>query len=253
MNPSTATAVSKPAVKERPILFSGPMVRAILDGRKVQTRRIVKHCKQFTDFDSSPSAAYDALMADDRSGAFFLVAGDHGYTDFVPCPFGKPGDQFWVREAFRADPPMDGSWDYYSFSDGVLSNYSAIPMQFRNPSHVIYAADLAHRDLKYKPSIHMPRWASRITLEVTDVRVERLNDISDEDIEAEGTSEWVASGGIVYAPRPGFDGCAPDDFGNVKVKPNRVAFCSLWESINGTGSWSANPWVWVVSFRRLQK
>ena len=165
---------------ERPILFNGPMVRAILDGRKTMTRRIVK-------------------------------AGTR--DDWNACPYGVIGDRLWVRETWRCF----GGREY--------------EYQQHQPS-IIYRADdgPTHNEGGWRPSIFMPRWASRITLEITGVRVERLQDISEADAEAEGCT------GDHRADR---DSDAAQEFR------------SLWNQINGKrASWDSNPWVWVVEFRR---
>lgn len=180
-------------MKERPILFSGPMVRAILDGRKTQTRRIVK---------PQPTNDYVTFMP--LSSELVGVTKHGGPIDnrgWLHCPYGKTGDRLWVRETWCPDVE---------------------PYTFR------YKADGGEPLERWRPSIHMPRWASRITLEVVSVRVERLQDISEEDALAEG---------ITLVER----GTSPVD-----------QFNKLWESINGPGSWEANPWVWVVSFKRIE-
>ncbi len=203
--------------KEHPILFSEPMVRAILEGRKTQTRRIVK-----------PQPASHLLDG-----------------EWLPpkCPYGGLGDRLWVRETFG-----------YCSGVGLTSNTAdATYVCFRDGSQVFKKDRSYHQwtkpvndsawpsDWKWRPSIHMPRWASRITLEVTGVRVERLQDISEEDAVAEGLE-----------PR---DWCGPSQFhlanGCTVYGQSVHCFKKLWESINGLNSWDANPWVWVVEFRRL--
>jgi hypothetical protein len=206
------------AIKERPILFSGPMVRAILEGRKTQTRRIVK-LGFGGSFGRSDTPGYDWTFRGSRRGC---VHGDGSgcWQDLRHeqllklCPYGRIGDRLWVREHCAIQQGNRVSNPHY-FAEG--------PMPSLDDRH---DAGL----LKSKPSIHMPRWASRISLEITGVRVERLNEITLSDVAAEG------------------------------VPPNNEAgwdsvesFRSLWESINGAGSWAANPWVWVVEFRRLEE
>jgi hypothetical protein len=168
-------------MKERPILFSGPMVRAILEGRKTQTRRIVK-----------PQP--------------LCIASGEWIMNGSACKYGKPGDRLWVRETWWAP------------RDDVRGEYKR--------EYIKYAATLdGMGQPTWKPSIHMPRWASRINLEVVSVRVERLQNISEEDARAEGI--W---------------------------QPNwPLSWRQLWESINGAGSWEANPWVWVVEFKRIER
>jgi len=190
-------------IKERPILFSAPMVRAILEGRKTVTRRAVK-----------------------GSGLNFLA-------DFTPeyvalphnhfCPYGKPGDRLWVRETFACGLCTDQPYAYRA-------------------THAPEDLEAGWRDpIKWKPSIHMPRAACRILLEITDVRVERLQDITEEQAKAEGVrlytdhaelgDWWHVEGIDTYSADP------------------RKSFELLWSSVGG--DWGANPWVWVVSFRRV--
>ena len=198
-------------MKERPILFSAPMVRAILDGRKTVTRRIVK--------------ARDLEWMDVHQG---LREPDNAER----CPYGQPGgDRLYVRETWAAPHAYD----------------HLPPRLIPQDARIHYAATEDRGGLLWRPSIHMPRWASRITLEVTGVLVERLQDISEKDAQAEGIERTEDFFGCpcwrVYGEPDGADVVAPDDpIGSYR---------SLWESINGPGSWEANPWVWVVSFRRL--
>jgi hypothetical protein len=193
-------------VRERPILFSGPMVRAILEGRKHQTRRIVRVRKP-TDH---------------------LVLASPYATSL--CPYGQPGDRLWVRETWG---PCAGGVVYRASEDGAACPDGG----------------------KWKPSIFMPRWASRITLEVTDVRVERLQDISEEDIAAEGIplkrSQLTGGLGVPgdwLADERGLDDSFRGDLINAKS-----AWQLLWDSINADrASWASNPWVWVVEFKRTE-
>lgn len=210
-------------MKERPILFSAPMVRAILEGRKTQTRRVVK-------LNDAGRVA--------RGGRQWHIDDDHAA---LACPYGQPGDRLWVREAHLLDPPIDGTWP--SVGDSFTS-IDDIPERYRNPEHVLYRADdKLTTAWRWRPSIHMPRWASRITLEVTDVRVERLQDISEADAQAEGVDRDTEP--CDHTRRSCADvGCLGPT--------HRAAFCDLWMQINGADSWAANPWVWVVSFRRLE-
>jgi hypothetical protein len=197
-------------MKERPILFKGAMVRAILAGTKTQTRRIVKPQPLWVADPSVPFITPDA----DPEG-------------IIHCPYGAVGDRLWVREACCATEDAAGL-------DGV--QYAA-DCAFRPIENTVAAS---HQWLKLYaiynsrgatcPSIFMPRWASRITLEITGVRAERLNDISEEDAIAEGVDTTC------------------DELG--RFVPS-VSYRNLWESINGPGSWAANPWVWVVEFRRI--
>jgi len=207
---------------ERPILFRPDMVRAILDGRKTQTRRMVK---------PQPPAHFPIAICDVSGLCCWSEdgseEGDCWPTDgTMPCPYGKPGDQLWVREPWccgvPALPSGRGIIPYY----GRLADLSH---DLRDKPIVRYKADWTGDDApKWRQPIHMPRWACRLVLEITSVRVERVQEISDEDAVAEGCQEP----GLPY--EQGF---------MVNV------FRGLYESIHGPDSWAANPWVWVISFQ----
>ncbi|KPC18256.1 hypothetical protein [Pseudomonas syringae group genomosp. 3] len=210
-----------PEVTERPILFSAPMVRAILEGRKTVTRREVKK-----------PAALDCLAAGFEP-AFLALPGN---ADL--CPYGKPGDRLWVREAWQADAQVD----------------SVPPRELGQGEPIQYPADGASRQTgcsmispgKTRPSIHMPRWVSRILLEITDVRVERLQDIIEEQAKAEGV-RLMRDGSDTWVSREG-----PGNL--VTPWPTaKEAFRDLWNSINGPQAWNANPWVWAITFRRVEQ
>lgn len=207
---------------ERPILFSAPMVRALLAGTKTQTRRVVK---------PQPFAQPE----DDGSGGWEVYAGDE-LSGTMRCPFGAPGDRLWVRETWKVSSesnhyPTDEKHLYVEFRAGAVAGTG----QQRSKFSVERDAELARaawgngKSHAWRPSIHMPRWASRITLEVTDVRVERLQAISEADAMAEGIERGEAA----------------------MYRSATEAFVDLWESINGAGSWRRNPWVWVVEFKRV--
>jgi len=215
---------------EHPIIFSAPMVGAILDGRRTQTRRVVKQA-------TGPSLSVG--MCDDDHGVAELswLYGDgpghdvHESIKRVRCPYGAPGSKLWVRETWMPDAPRDGTWPDTSFYGCKGSPLSMIPEVYRKPEHCLFRSTWSgHELIGWKPSMHMPRWASRITLEVTGVRVERLRDISAADCIAEG----IARGG-------------PENPDGIERREYRA----LWEQINGPDSWGANPWVWVVEFRRI--
>lgn len=216
--------------RERPIIFSAPMVRALLDGRKTQTRRVAK----FTD------AGYLKEPCGHRRW-------HRGDPDAVQaCPFGGIGDRLWVRETWKFTGwSGDGEpWIHYRADDKqVFIDGRNIPETWGELLMDVWSVlsaednfqiDQKAADRKWRPSIHMPRWASRITLEVTGVRVERLQEISDADAMAEG---------VPFTELPqGQD--RPDPL-------HRAQFADLWELINGPGSWEANPFVWVIEFRRV--
>lgn len=196
-------------MKERPILFSGEMVRAILDGRKTQTRRIVKPQPTESILPTPP----------------FSETWDCEYC----CPYGVAGDRLWVRETFVPACNFDPSPE-----SGVF---------YRADQHEKY--NRMNIEWRWKPSIHMPRWASRITLEVTGVRVERLNDISNDDCVSEGITA------IGKAVRLSTGDYAQAGRYENSASTVRQLFSQLWEQINGPGSWKINPWVWVVNFQRI--
>ena len=227
-------------MKERPILFSGPMVRAILDGRKTQTRRIMK-----------PQPTYDGFWWSHKG---YSCGGEKQFRDGLPlfagCPYGAVGDRLWVREKWG---PCDANYKqhiatatYACFPDGSQKFKLGTYFQYNNNPDDI--ASKWPTGWKWRPSIHMPRWASRITLEITGVRVERLNEISESDAIAEG---------IESKPQPYGKELDWKYYGWLE-KLNQWSTCpirsyeSLWNSINGPESWAANPWVWAVEFKRIK-
>ena len=192
---------------ERPILFSAPMVRAILAGTKTQTRRIWKMPRGCSWYDGHGGEAA-GMVQDDEGPAWWHVSEQR-------CPYGKPGDRLWVREAWRTEPALDPCPPREIAMVGAPVQYEAGP----------HAEVLGG---KLRPGMFMPRGLARITLVVTSVRVERLQDISRGDAMAEG------------CPFPNMaNATSPRDW-----------YAALWEQINGGGSWDANPWVWVVEFRK---
>ena len=220
---------------EKPILFNAHMVRALLDGTKTQTRIIFK--PERITFEDNGRYTTHAV----RNGELTMT----GQGLFAPdewlhyCPYGQPGDQLWVREKWRGvfNIPPPGPDQY------AVARY--IPDQ-EHCSRVEYAATMVKDKDQWRlwrPSIHMPRWASRINLEITGVRVERLQDISEADAQAEGCLPLTWEGKPSLA-----------DLINWPLKtvdrPYANDYAVLWESINGPGSWDANPWVWVVEFAR---
>ena len=223
-------------MKERGMIFNGEMVRALLDGRKTQTRRPVKF------------PVHDKNLGCELAGN--ELAGELSAGNYLNSAFGKPGDRIWVREAYRFPASLDDvsptgvgemavatgyrkPWapTFYEFTGTFSDGWKG----FETPPKVSDAG-------KLHPSIHMPRWASRILLEITDVRVERLNAISEEDARAEG----IIDGGCLNCGEPEPCGCA-------NPEPDATdAFAYLWQSIYGQESWNANPWVWVISFKRVE-
>jgi hypothetical protein len=227
-------------LNEHPILFSAEMVRAILDGRKTQTRRVITPQPEPCDIELpfSESVLEPSWWSNYERWdgvAQQMVEGDVK-TRWWHCPYGRPGDRLWVRENWNA--LMAGSWT-----------------EHRNPTRgnceVRYAAsdrlaDMTAKDRGYRwrPSIHMPRWASRITLEITAVRVERIQQISHEDGIAEGIDAWIDS--LPQEKRNG-------DVRAQSLSLKQLAYSYLWDSINGKRGfgWDKNPWVWVVEFKRV--
>lgn len=206
-------------MKERPILFSGPMVRALLAGTKTQTRRVVKlpHLNPLGRWEALPWGGPNGGRT--RGGEtvpFQNVIGHSRTGEILGCPYGQPGDRLWVRETFA---PLTAGYAY--FADPI---WNAPP------------AD------RWRPSIHMPRAASRILLEVTGVRVERLQDISEADAQAEGLLALSEGQDRTWT----VDGAAASEH-----ELARDTYAWLWDEINGAGSWVRNDWVWVVEFRRI--
>lgn len=216
---------------EKPILFKDDQVRVILEGRQTQTRRFVPEW-QLPGLTLDGDQYISIAQRHPRWG--FGVFGKNeaecmaNYNDEYAslCPYGKPGDRLWVRETFSASEFMD-------------CRYRADGQQFLN----VNGKDTnTPCEVKWTPSIHMPRWASRITLEITEVRVERLQDISEADAKAEGVEPL--RGGYWRHYQPGW---------TQHQLSAKGSFATLWDSINGPGSWDANPWVWVIEFKRIDQ
>jgi hypothetical protein len=263
-------------MKDRPILFSAPMVRAILEGRKTQTRRAVKlhgndglqadhDVWRFCEFHENPRRA----VWQHRTNISRVIT--------EVCRYGKPGDRLWVREAWSPDAPYvypcPQYWyrlDFDQFSDPTLNREHCCPKESRGNHGDCFACwSENHGKFRWRPSIHMPRRASRITLEITEVRVQRLNEISEEDAIAEGIdplfspAEVKARPELHHDPMPWRNYLWHGDIGRgITAKQSAAwrhqyssyevpsgSYSSLWESING--AWAQNPWVWAVSFRRV--
>ena len=245
-------------MNEKPILFNTEMVKAILDGRKTQTRRIVR----LTEFQKAISHGYDWMFRDKR-----------GLWNEVPaswllrnkCPYGRPGDLLWVRETWKP-----GAWrddgriaiDYKASPELTKTPWLTIPEEYPGKQfdelweqwtnelrdmgwfpdkNGVYQWESGQSPLKWRPSIFMPRWASRITLRMTDVWVERVQEISEADVQREG---WFFQNHDLskrYDP--------------VTMDTARQWFAELWDSVNAKRgfSWDSNPWVWVVEFEKVEK
>lgn len=209
---------------DRPILFSAPMVRALLADTKTQTRRAVKPA----DWNFAHTPEFNIDAATRRHEWLARKAGEPSTFRWLPCPYGQRGDRLWVRESH---------WFFQDKHDPVTGYTPPV----LTTEDVEYRADGESTRHGWRPSIHMPRWASRITLNVTGVRVERLQAISEEDARAEG----ITDGGCLNC------GNSELSCGCLNPRPDaRDSFVDLWKSINGEESWNANPWVWVVEFER---
>lgn len=199
------------------------MVRALLDGSKTQTRRALK-IQPPEDYCSLIAGLYNPCVGrkDGRTqpGAEQFGAFTEDGEWAIKCPQGQPGDQLWVRETWRTDVSQDGN---------APSTFAGWPVKYEADGAIARCGSFyGQTDGKTRVSIHMPRWASRIQLEITGVRVERLQEISYEDARSEGIDPTIWPGLLTNG------------------------FKLLWESINGDGSWDANPWVWVIEFRRVR-
>lgn len=241
---------------ERQILFSGPMVRAILAGTKTQTRRVVVPGRG-QDWLSPSRIAAVKRFAPSADNWWTMAVGepnkivhcghemDGGHIGSVRCPYGKPGDRLWVRETWA---PFD-----------------AKTMRDRDRATLLYRADDERKhesDGPWRPSIYMPRWASRLTLELTDVRVQRLKEISKEDAIAEGARPMSSTASpypdsprwSMQSPHP----CETDPVNGYQhcLGSPQMAFANLWEKINAKRigcAWLDNPWVWCLTFTRVSE
>jgi len=204
--------------RERPIIFNGPMVRATLDDSKTQARWIIKNSGDM-EFDNN----------DPHFGPYwkpYAVDGATGEDTKVHCPYGYPGDRLWVRETWAPEKEGTGCPD----DTGTL--YRATDPGW----------DDEDTGLRWRPSIFMPRAASRILLEITDVRVQRLQEISEEDARAEGIDDDAADKVLMMA----------EAMNQREPRPLASAFETIWDTIHGSGAWAINPWVWALTFRRIQ-
>ncbi|MBZ7361706.1 hypothetical protein [Klebsiella grimontii] len=206
---------------ERGMIFNAEMVRAILDGRKTQTRRPVKF------------PVLDRNLGCELAGN--ELAGELSAESYLNSAFGKPGDRIWVRETFRVH---SRATDFATLVYKASVRNSWTEQTHRVPVSVCNKPATPE---KWTPSLHMPCWASRILLEITDVRVERLNAISENDAQAEGVGKL--QGGFWQHYQPGW---------TQHQLSARGSFVTLWKSIYGEESWNSNPWVWVIEFKRIE-
>ncbi|HHX3102348.1 TPA: hypothetical protein ACU8I5_003320 [Klebsiella pneumoniae] len=227
-------------MKERGMIFNGEMVRAILDGRKTQTRRIMKIQPEHSGL--GLRRVIDSKNGSDDGKYFWSLSDACGLkirSKSFTCPFGSVGDRIWVREAFRVH---SRATDVATLVYKASERNSWTEQTHRVPVSVCNKPATPE---KWTPSLHMPRWASRILLEITDVRVERLNAISEEDAEAEGIDMEA-----LYDSQDCYD-CIANH--NMTGRPTVTgAFKYLWESIYGEEGWKSNPWVWVIEFKRIE-
>lgn len=228
-------------MKERPILFSAPMIRAILEGRKTQTRRIAPINKleiRQHDFGGTLVGSYITWSVcfskpikgtiGSHSGGRFSEDNARRIIASEFCPYGKPGDRLWVRETHAIVPRTA-----YAQSDGVQQ--ALRPDDDHDAAIYREGFDRSNGGIRWRPSIHMPRWANRITLEITGVRVERLQDITPADCVCEGYKSDLSK-----------------RYAQEEIRALDW-YRDLWEAINGPGSWEANPWVWVIEFERADQ
>lgn len=228
-------------MKERGMIFNGEMVRALLDGSKTQTRRPVgENLKDIFDWLGGDASEDEEIFSEisicsvsdidrlnEETGKTYKYSGmlacnaeypEEGYEE-ITCPFGQIGDRIWVRETFASIFKDEG------------------PVCYR-------ATDSSMHSGAWKPSIHMPRWASRITLEITDIRVERIQDISEQDAIAEGVK------GLEKSLAGGTEKIDPDSgLEFAMIMDPKFCYQLLWNSIYG--NWNENPWVWVIEFKRI--
>lgn len=234
-------------MKERPILFSGPMVRAILDGTKTQMRPVMKPQLTIKYIDlgveNLPGLPTFAFKRRHRSGSWIYPNALEQIVE--ECPYGKPGDRLWVKETWHAGKCADGlkpaelAPRFWKVDNGGLW----YPADGTEPKHVITPKG------KYRHARFMPRWASRITLEITEVRAQRLQDISEADAKAEGVNspwsdlKWQGGKALLDRRNPTFD---PDK----AIGGYRGSFGMLWDTLHPKEhTWADNPWVWVIKFR----
>lgn len=218
-------------MKERPILFNDQRVRALMSGMQTQTRRIMKSMPLAPGQDNHEGCYGIDVLSNHVQGNRVLGMGDLRYH----CPYGQPGDRLWVRETWRGPviPAVD------------MAAWEASPDEFRQPRYCQYRADTSEfgndqdfAEFGWQAGIHMPRWASRIDLEITDIRVEKIQHISEQDIAAEGIQS---------------DAHFLNNFFTMhsEVQSPKDAYRAQWALQYGGTSWEVNPWVWVIDFKRI--
>jgi len=254
-------------MKERPILYSTPMVEAILSDRKTKTRRVVKGLEESKDFGYTFREINNGFAIFDG----ILPTG-------INCPYGKVGDRLWVREKTRIISWTEEGEVMFEYADGTKSEWVNLYSEEQDPDGDKYMEWWERYSLRleklgatqdeegnmirdgfefpWKPSIHMPRAASRILLEITDLRCERLQDISESDAIAEGVEWCGGDDNLSQGNTNGIDAgwvnyMETEKFDSLFVSPIS-SFQSLWESINGHESWKQNPWVWVIEFKSIE-
>lgn len=253
-------------VRERPVLFSGPMVKALIDGRKTQTRRMVKPQPEpdFRTVKQDGGGHWIWWSGPDRPGLGEFTRRAYPNGEGVRCPYGRAGERLWVKETFARRLDVDPKEEPEKARHYALCRADGTGLD--EPHWHSYP----HR---WTPAIHMPRWASRLTLEITEVRVQRLGEISEEDAVAEGIR--VRPGDDLSHGKVGYQGCYPglyhmaagdglcccsavkpprtDVRYGTRLSPPLCAFREIWDSINARRdySWESNPWVWCIAFRVL--
>lgn len=222
-------------MKTIPILFSTPMVQAILEGRKTQTRRVIK--KQ-PDLSKHTHITRAVILDGTNTEVFNYCSGGSINVESVKCPYGQPGDILWVRETWQHD---------------IKADLDTVPPSWIPNGSYVYIADgtiISKKELGelgvWRPSIFMPKEACRLFLKVKSVRVERLQDISEDDAIAEGVEQIADYGSTGYKLYTEPEAAYSDI-------DALYSFESLWQSINGEQSWNDNPWVWVVEFERCER
>lgn len=242
-------------MKQIPILFSTAMVQALLEGRKTQTRRVMKpqikdcdHSRHIeADWKDKPIQWSEAAFKIGRAYCGCCGNGVEYSNDFggIKCPYGKPGDVLWVRETFRKYCKVD-EYGYTRYDQEVIEFAADNPPMINEcdgDGCTMFKKDGTEKFIPWKPSIFLPKEAARIWLQVMGVKVERLQDITEDDAIAEGgKTHQTELGPSYYDYETGYCNGLFDA---------KDSFRTLWKSINGADSWAANPWVWAISFKVL--